>query len=302
MPELIAEFTDRWSLTVGPPFQPGGSCAWVAPARDRAGRDLVLKLAWQHDEARDEAEGLREWNGAGAVLLHAHAAAPATSVLLLERCRPGIPLAEAVPEADQDEIVAKLLQRLWQAPADAAVFRPLSVMSAAWAAEFEQKLAATPGPLDPGLARATPGSPDPGPARATPGPPDPGLARATPGSLDPGLARAATDLLRSLPATAERQVLLCTDLHAGNILAAAREPWLVIDPKPYVGDPTYDAVQHLLNCDQRLFDDPIGLAQRMAALLDLDPERLRLWLFARCVQESLDHPNLRAVAARLAPS
>jgi streptomycin 6-kinase len=38
----------------------------------------------------------------------------------------------------------------------------------------------------------------------------------------------------------------------------------------------------------------------MAGLLDLDPERLVTWLFARCVQESLDQPELRKVAARIA--
>ena len=47
-------------------------------------------------------------------------------------------------------------------------------------------------------------------------------------------------------------MLLCTDLHAGNVLAAEREPWLVIDPKPDVGDPTYDVLQHLHNCYVRL--------------------------------------------------
>jgi streptomycin 6-kinase len=93
---------------------------------------------------------------------------------------------------------------------------------------------------------------------------------------------------------------LCTDLHAGNILAADREPWLVIDPKPYLGDPTYDAVQHLLNCHQRLITDPADLARRMADLAQLDPDRLVQWLLARCVQESLDQPALREVAARLA--
>ncbi len=121
------------------------------------------------------------------------------------------------------------------------------------------------------------------------------------GLLDPGLARAGIDLFRALPATADRQVLLCTDLHAGNILAAEREPWLVIDPKPYLGDPAYDAVQHMLNCDQRLHADPVRLAHRIADLLDLDPDRLRQWLFARCMQESIDQPDLRDVAARLAP-
>jgi streptomycin 6-kinase len=137
-------------------------------------------------------------------------------------------------------------------------------MCDAWAAEFQQRLADTPG------------------------------------QLDLGLARTGTELLRTLPATADRQVLLCTDLHAGNILAANREPWLVIDPKPYLGDPTYDAVQHLLNCHQRLITDPAGLARRMADLAGIDPDRLIGWLLARCVQESLDQPALREVAARLA--
>jgi streptomycin 6-kinase len=102
-----------------------------------------------------------------------------------------------------------------------------------------------------------------------------------------------------LPDTADRQVLLCTDLHAGNILAAQREPWLVIDPKPYLGDPAFDPLQHLLNCE-RLTSDPVGLAHRMADLLELGPDRLVAWLFARCVLESLDQPALACVAARLA--
>ena len=265
LPRLVDEFTGRWSLTLGPPFQPGGRTAWVAPARDNAGRDLVLKLAWQHDEARDEAAGLRAWHGDGIVRLHAEATDDATAVLLLERCRPGIPLSDVLPETEQDEVVAGLLDRLWQTAADPAVFRPLQVMADAWATEFEQRLAATPG------------------------------------RLDPGLARAAVELLRTLPATAKRRVLLATDLHAGNILAAGGS-WLAIDPKPYLGDPAYDPVQHLLNCDQRLTADAVGLAGRMAGLLDLDADRLRQWLFARCAQESLDQPDLIEVAARLAPT
>jgi streptomycin 6-kinase len=39
----------------------------------------------------------------------------------------------------------------------------------------------------------------------------------------------------------------------------------------------------------------------MGRLLDLDIERLRQWLFARCVQESVDQPHLQRVAADLAP-
>ncbi len=50
-------------------------------------------------------------------------------------------------------------------------------------------------------------------------------------------------------------MLLCTDLHPDNVLAAEREPWLAIDPKPYVGDPTYDPLQHMLNFPDRLAGD-----------------------------------------------
>jgi streptomycin 6-kinase len=119
--------------------------------------------------------------------------------------------------------------------------------------------------------------------------------------LDSGLAREGVAILRNLPGSANTAVLLCTDLHAGNVLAARREPWLMIDPKPFVGDPAYDPVQDMLNRDQRLATDPGGLAQRIAALLDLDPERVRLWLFARCAQESLHDLTMREPARRLAP-
>jgi streptomycin 6-kinase len=94
-------------------------------------------------------------------------------------------------------------------------------------------------------------------------------------------------------------VLLATDAHAGNVLAAQRGPWLLIDPKPYVGDPAYDAVQHLLNCAERLHADPSGLAERMAGLLEVDPVRLRRWLFARCVLKAPGEPALTDVALRI---
>ena len=85
------------------------------------------------------------------------------------------------------------------------------------------------------------------------------------------------------------------------MLAARREPWLAIDPKPFVGDPAYDVVQHMLNCDERLRVQPAALARRLAGLAEVDPERVRLWLFARCAQESLRDRSMRAPARALAP-
>ncbi len=261
----VRELQERWSLTVGEPFQPGGHTAWVAPVVVDTGADLVLKLAWRHPEAAHEADGLREWDGDGTIRLHATQEFDDTIALLIDRCVPGTALASR-PEPEQDAVIAGLLRRLWREPRPGHCFRSLQLMCDEWAAEFEQKL------------------PD---VRT---------------SLDPGLAREGIALFRTLPATAEREVLLCTDLHAGNVLAAQREPWLVIDPKPHVGDPTYDPLQHLLNCEERLRADPHRLARRIAGLLGLDPERLLLWLFARCVQESPDRPQLADVARRIAPT
>lgn len=265
VPQTVLALQERWSLTVGEPFQPGGETAWVAPARRDAGPDLVLKVAWRHPETLHEAHALREWDGAGAVRLHAaEQYDDETAALLLERCAPGMELSHR-PEPEQDVVIAGLLRRLWREPAPGHPYRSLQSMCDWWADEYE-KNAAHGRPM-----------------------------------IDAGIAREGIEAFRTLPATADRAVLLCTDLHAGNVLAAEREPWLVIDPKPYVGDPAYDATQHMLNCDERLRADPHALAFRMADLLELDRERVLLWLFARCVQESPDWPALAEVARRVAP-
>jgi streptomycin 6-kinase len=268
LPEVVGELAERWSLKVYDPFQPGGDTAWVAPVEGPAGERLVLKVVWRHPEAEHEADGLAVWAGRGAVRLHAADSSDGTLALLLERCVPGTEL-RTIAEPDQDVVVAGLLQQLWVEPAEGHHFRPLSVMCEQWADRFDEDLA------DVGTATWT--------------------------QLDPGLVREAMALFRELPKTAERETLLCTDLHAGNVLVAEREPWLAIDPKPYVGDPTYDPLQHMLNCEGRLRADPRALAFRMASLLDLDRNRLCSWLFARCVQFAPSWPWLAEVAGSIAP-
>jgi streptomycin 6-kinase len=269
LPRTVARLAGRWSLRLGEPFLPGGSCSWVAPARTAAGEPAVLKVGWAHDEAEHEADGLRAWDGRGAVrLLGEHRDGPARA-LLLEACRPGVPLSRALPGPEQDAVLAGLLRRLWITPPPGGPFRPLGEMCAGWVRSFLK---------DYGNARA--------------------LGR---DQVDPGVARAGMALFRELPAAAPDSVLLATDLHHDNVLASEREPWLAIDPKPYAGDPAYDVLQHMLNFPERLAADPGGFAARMAGLTGLDAGRVRLWLFARCVQESVEDPNLQAVAARLAP-
>jgi streptomycin 6-kinase len=230
----------------------------------------VLKVGFRFSggDERDEAAGLRVWDGNGAVRLYAAHESESAYALLLERCLPGTPLGQALPEPEQDLVVVGLLRQLWAQPHAAYPFRPLAQMCAAWAEEFEQEYAAA-------------GAAD---------------------RIGPGLARAGIALFRVLPETAGDQVLLCTDLHGDNILAAQRAPWLVIDPKPYVGDPAYDLLQHMLNCEDRLAADPAALVTRMAGLAGMDAGRVRQWLFARSVQESIGSPLMRQVARQLAPA
>jgi streptomycin 6-kinase len=266
LPGLVKDIASGWHLELGDPYLPGGQCAWVAPAGGPAGHELVLKVGWRHREAEHEAEGLRHWDGNGTVRCFATRSFDDATALLLERCTPGRPLKCSLPEPEQDVIIAALLRRLWaRAPQNGHPFSALAEMCSQWADWFE-------------LDYATDSR-----------------------GLDPGLAREGVAMLQNLPGSATKTVLLCTDLHAGNVLAARREPWLAIDPKPFVGDPAFDPVQHMLNCDGRLTTDPTGLARRMAELLGLDPERVRLWLFARCAQESLHHLPMRELARRLAP-
>lgn len=168
--------------------------------------------------------------------------------MLLERCVPGTVLRTR-PEPEQDVVIASLLRRLWRAPAATDTFRPLSELTAFWTAE---------------------------------------TVAAARHWQDVGLVREGLELFHQLPRTAEAHVLLATDLHAGNVLRAEREPWLVIDPKPFVGDPAYDATQHLFNCVPRLSTDPDGTIGRFADRLGVDRDRVRLWTFARAAAEPRD--------------
>jgi streptomycin 6-kinase len=173
---------------------------------------------------------------------------PDFGAMLLERCEPGIAL-RTLPETEQDVVLAELLKRLWRVPSRPHPFRHLRVMTAHWNQEAIAAASYWP---------------------------------------DRGLVAEGLQLFDRLTEPRSSDVLLATDLHAGNVLRAQREQWLVIDPKPFTGDPAYDASQHLLNCPERLRSDPETTIRRFADLLALDHERVRLWTFARAAAEPRD--------------
>jgi streptomycin 6-kinase len=94
----------------------------------------------------------------------------------------------------------------------------------------------------------------------------------------------AVGLLRELAPTQGEQVLLHQDLHGENVLAAEREPWLAIDPKPLAGEREF-AVAPIV----RSFElghsrrEALYRLDRLTAELALDRERARGWTIAQTI-------------------
>ncbi|WP_248581115.1 aminoglycoside phosphotransferase family protein [Nocardioides sp. InS609-2] len=102
------------------------------------------------------------------------------------------------------------------------------------------------------------------------------------------LVEQALSLARDLVADeASTGTLVHGDLHYENVLAADREPWLVIDPKPMSGDPHYEPAPMLWNrFDELAGDIRGGVRRRFHALVDgagLDEDRARDWVVVRMV-------------------
>jgi streptomycin 6-kinase len=219
-----------------------GSSTSLTVRAQRAGAPFVLKVQFPDRESEREAEALRVWDGDGAIRLVAHD--PARRALLLESCTPGRHLTTAGADAALD-IFSELLPRLWRAPPP-EVFTTLADEAARWAHQLPHQWSEAGRPFERKLVDA------------------------------------AVDALQELAPTQGEQVLLHQDLHPGNVLAATREPWLAIDPKPLVGEREFGIVPVIraaeLGHQRHLV---IGRLDRLAGELSLDRERARSWTLAQ---------------------
>jgi streptomycin 6-kinase len=247
VPELVAECTAEWGLTLGEPYQ-SGAAGYTVRTELADGTPVVLKVIYPHREAEHEADALELWDGQGTVRLVARD--DERRAMLLERCEPGTYLAAAGPDTALDVLI-DLLPRLWQ-PAGEPF--PTLADEAAWWVEclpdqWEQS------------------------GRA----------------VERRLVDAAVDVLQALAHSQGEEVLLHQDLHGENILSAQREPWLVIDPKPLVGEREF-AVAPIV----RSFElghskaDVLQRLDRLTSELGLDRERARGWALGQTMAWAFD--------------
>jgi streptomycin 6-kinase len=240
---------------------PGLSYNFAAPADGEDGARFVFKLCIPNAEFVTEIAALRHFAGQGSARLVA--ADEHAGAMLLERLEPGTPLFSLDDDVAATSVAAGVMRRLWRpAPAE----HPFPTVER-WGRGFQRLRARFP---------------DGGP-----------FPRA--------LLEEAESLFADLLASSAPPVVLHGDLHHWNVLAAAREPWLAIDPKGVVGEPAYEVGALLRNPMPHLLDRPDAeriLARRVAQLaeeLGFDRTRIRGWGVAQailsawwCVEDGVD--------------
>lgn len=155
---------------------------------------------------------------------------------LCERCQPGSRLWDAA--VDAEDVVAELLPRLSIEVSQPQPFRHLADEAARWAEDVQHRYDVGDRPFE----------------------------------------RALLELALEVFASTDTRdgYLVNQDLHGGNVLRAEREPWLVIDPKPLVGERELDAVGLLRNAASE-GEAAVRRWLDVLAELGLDQERARGW-------------------------
>jgi streptomycin 6-kinase len=107
------------------------------------------------------------------------------------------------------------------------------------------------------------------------------------------LVEQATALSREL-ADEPAGTVVHGNLHYANVLAADRDPWLAIAPRPVNGDPHYEVAPMLWHrWDDLTGNIRDGVRRRFYTLVDaagFDEDRARAWVVVRVVQQAIRDP------------
>ena len=247
LPEQVAEFCDRWELTLEDANYTF-SYSYVAAVRRASGQAAVLKLRVANADFECELNALATYAGEGMCRLLEQDAA--RGAMLLERVTPGVPLLELGETPEAVSAAASVMRRLRRPPLPEY---PLPALIDWWRTARD------------GLLRRTAGGPGPFPA---------------------AFIDETDEIYERLFADRAGHVVLHGDLHHWNILSDDREGWLAIDPHGVTGPPECEIGAFMQNPNNGALVRP-DLRKVLAARLDqfanelgFDRETLRQAAFA----------------------
>ena len=253
VPDTVDRLAREWGLRrAGPPFE-GGSHSYVLPVDRSDGTPAVLKVVYRDEENMAEPTALHAYGGEGAVMLYEYDRW--SGAMLLERAEPGASLlehdfpglGERAAARKRVAIACGLYRGLWRAadpPGEHPAYPRAADMLASWESRFGDPAEWLLDRLGREWTK-----------RAA------AWCAELRGPVDEGLAN--------------------RDTHLGNIVSSRREPWLLIDPKPYVAERAFDGGYFVF---KQALHGPLGGAEVVRAAageLGADVERVRAWAALR---------------------
>ncbi|MEV6323655.1 aminoglycoside phosphotransferase family protein [Nocardia sp. NPDC051787] len=262
LPAVVDARCAAWGLEVIGDGFGGGTHSYVAPVRRSDGSVAVLKVPVVDEENVGEPTGLFCYRGEGAIRLYEFDGG--SGAMLLEWARPGtelvyqpgFPSLEGRPEnVGKVELACRLYRRCRREPVGVPEGYPALPAAADMVAEWIRIF------VDP----------------------EPTVAQVIPRQL---MERAA-EWCEELAVPDGPLLIVNRDTHLGNIVAAEREPWLLIDPKAYLGEAAFDA-GFLAMIQVQSAPEPEHarrVIERTATALDVDADRAGGWAFMRAMEE-----------------
>ncbi|MFD1675205.1 aminoglycoside phosphotransferase family protein [Alicyclobacillus fodiniaquatilis] len=249
LPQVLDQCQRRFGIRFEGPFE---NLSWnlILKAKLNDETPVVFKLAVLKEEVSKELRVLRAHAAHGAIRVIE--ADENLGALVLERAEPGTPLSTIENDDLATEIFTDVFRRLHGAPVNHDLYPSIKEHFKAIKRYYDR-------------------------------------SGALQGPLPTYWVKRAMQTLQHLNSTTKEPVLLHGDLHHDNILRQGIGNWVVIDPKGIVGDPHFDAIQFLLNYEDRGSDVDTLLYRRIVIIskhLDLDPHRIAMWGVARGILEA----------------
>ncbi len=229
----------------------GGTTSMVVAARSQAHGPVVLKVPYPDSENQFESDALREYGGDGAISLLEFD--PSSRALLLERAIPGSPLSEMSDLSRALEVACLILVRLRRTLRSPPDIPRCSEFLDGWLERASSAIASSPTASRAPLARGV-------------------------------------EVGRRLTAGDGPDLLVNRDAHLGNFLRSERSGWLLIDPKPMLGEAAFEGGFLLLDLMARTsapgLRETATLLHGVATGLGVAEDRTLAWALMRALENA----------------